>query len=602
MISGFLFLTFLILVLAWVSLFILDRNTQVARIHANVSQLQIYTLSLIKSDNDFFDLETINDNYFKTHQSDFLIRHDSLNQLISEEIRELCGNQSDKNEDTRARLVIIDSTLQTYHARFKQLEEMIFKRGFKDYGIEGAMRFHAHALERLLSDTYVENVLYLRRHEKDFLLRNDTSYLRQFRSRCKLLELQIDRSLTVTDSALFHLHEYQRLFQELASIQMTMGLSSKQGLRNQLNNLTKQLSQQYFALTEYHAHHAEDTFDSLRFFYIALLTGAILFSLISGYWISRKLSAPIANLSNTIRASLRTGHISKADLKIKNAAVEITTLASAFLMLMEQTRAQVEKIKLKSNQLKEKNHELKKLNRELDNFLYSTAHDLRSPLSSLLGLINIMRYENQQPELTHYLNMMEASLHRSDDFISQIVSFSKNKRLKITPERLDIRELLKGIFDDHQFIEGAATITKTINIDEFAPFHSDRKRMVIILSNLVSNAIKYADYGKPQPSIHVVVKILAEEALIEFSDNGIGIEHSHLSHIFEMFYRAHSTSKGSGLGLFIFKETVTRLGGEIHVESTPTVGTRFILHLPNMSGGSTTIEEPTENEVLAIKC
>jgi signal transduction histidine kinase len=249
---------------------------------------------------------------------------------------------------------------------------------------------------------------------------------------------------------------------------------------------------------------------------------------------------------------------------------------------MDQVKKQLESIKSKSKLVKEKNLELKKLNRELDNFLYSTAHDLRSPMSSMIGLINLMRYENNQPSLVHYMDMLQNSLHRSEGFISQIVSYSKNKRLDLTLEKVDMRQLIADIFEDHQFIEGAARIEKVLNVNCYHPFESDRNRITILLSNLVSNAIKYADYTKENCRIDITVEVYRDEALIEVSDNGLGIDQKYLGNIFDMFFRAHHHSKGSGLGLFIFHETLTRLGGKVSVTSEVGAGTTFSMCLPNM--------------------
>jgi signal transduction histidine kinase len=574
-------LTLLVLILAVVSLSIIDRTTRIAQLHSNISQLEIHTLSMIKSDNDFFDIETINDNYFTTHTSNFLDKHDSLHKLIVSEILALTQGDFTNDADVVRNLHVIDSTLRCYDRQFNTLESLIYQRGFKDYGVEGQMRKHAHALERNVSQNNIVHLLYLRRHEKDFLLRDDTSYVLSFRQRAKVLSAAMHEENNT--EGIEHLEAYQKLFFQLVTIQRELGLSSKKGLRSELNILTNRLAEQYYALSEYAYHHAEMANQKLRIFYILLLGGAILFSLLSGYWISKRLSAPIAKLSREVREALVTRTTATTDFGIRNAAVEISTLANSFVLLIEQLNKQLDKSKLKSVLLKEKNRELKKINRELDNFLYSTAHDLRSPLSSLLGLLNIMRYENKQPELLVHLDMMESSLQRSENFISQIVSFSKNKRLMVVPEKINLRAILQDIFDDHQFIEGADRIRKDVQIIDPIPFYSDRNRMMIVFSNLVSNAIKYADREKAHSDVVIRVEITHKVALIEFSDNGVGIEQEHLTRIFDMFYRAHDSSKGSGLGLFIFKEAITRMGGAVSVESAPGVGTKFRIELPNLS-------------------
>jgi signal transduction histidine kinase len=99
---------------------------------------------------------------------------------------------------------------------------------------------------------------------------------------------------------------------------------------------------------------------------------------------------------------------------------------------------------------------------------------------------------------------------------------------------------------------------------------------------LISNAIKYADLEKPEPAIRIAIELAPGEAAIQFSDNGIGIEKHHLGKIFDMFYRANHDAKGSGLGLFIFSETIQKLKGQSNVESQIKEGTTFFIRLPNL--------------------
>lgn len=147
MVASFLFLTSLILVLAIVSLYTLDRTLQIARINTDVNQLEIFTLNLIKSDNDFFNVEMINKGYFKSRSSAFLTKRDSLNRAISAKISDLRKQGLNKAYTIDYTLHSIDSTLSLYNSKFNTLESLLFKKGFKDYGLEGQMREHAHKLE-----------------------------------------------------------------------------------------------------------------------------------------------------------------------------------------------------------------------------------------------------------------------------------------------------------------------------------------------------------------------------------------------------------------------------------------------------------------------
>ena len=581
MVSGFLFLTFLILVLSLVSIYIMENTSRVAGIHSKISQLEIYTLSLIKSDNDFFDLEVINEDYFKTRKSHFVKVRDSLNAFIKVELSGLLQDIRRNDYSIQSNLLSLDSTLMLYNRKFDRLEGLVFQKGFKNYGLEGEMRLHAHALEELDDNDNIVNILNLRRHEKDFFLRHDTTYIDAFQERYAVLHAVLQNGKTHAE-ALSHLDEYRRIFLHLAAIQKAIGLSAHDGVRSELNTLTSSLSDQYYRLSNYSYDKSLSAQDNGRIFYLITLVGAIFFSLLSGYWISKRLSEPIARLSRLVDDALNSRSEKRTDFTMRNAANEINTLTSSFILLMDQARDQMKDIRGKSKELKTKNKQLRALNRELDNFLYSTAHDLRSPLSSLLGLINLMRYENKDGSLKEYLTMMEKSIHRSEYFISQIVNFSKNKRMKIAPEPILLDVLIEEIFEQNSFVEGFDRIERRVNIHHDHIFYSDKNRVTILFNNLISNAIRYADVSKDNSFIEINARISPTEIAIVFGDNGIGIPPEHLDKIFDMFYRADYNSKGTGLGLFIFRETIRRLNGDVRVESQPGVGTNFFLRLPNL--------------------
>jgi signal transduction histidine kinase len=593
MVVSFLFLTILILIQSLVSFFTLDRTIQIARIHSDINQLEIFTLNLIKSDNDFFNMEVINPNYFETHKSVFLTRRDSLNKRIRTKLNEVARQSSNKSYNLDVTLHEIDSMLGLYNVKFSALETILFKKGFKDYGLEGEMRFHAHELEETNSGIDISNILYLRRHEKDFLLRHDQSYLRAFQARADIILTALGKKPGANKKAIEHLREYQKLFLALAELQTRIGASSKGGLRSELNDLTVQISEQYFSLSEYSFKQSTTAQQNTRLFYIAALVIGILISILTGYWISKRLSEPITRLSKLVNNSINSKNTHKTDFSLRNAAHEIVVLTASFIQLMNKTKDQLSEIRQKSRQLKQRNKQLRKVNKELDHFLYSTAHDLRSPLTSLSGLVHVMRLENKQPELIHYFDRMDKSIQRQENFIAQIASFSKNKIMKIKSEEIDLSNLLKELIEYHQFIPGADQIKKEITVQnpEDLPFYSDYNRITILLNNLLSNAIRYADFSKPNPFIQVDISIRKTEIAIDFADNGIGIAQEHLDKIFDMFYRAHADSKGSGLGLFIFDKTIKRMNGEVQVESEEGKGTTFHIRLPNLQSANVKIYE-----------
>lgn len=250
-----------------------------------------------------------------------------------------------------------------------------------------------------------------------------------------------------------------------------------------------------------------------------------------------------------------------------------------------------------SRRLKRQNEELKKLNQALDQFVYSASHDLRAPIASVLGLIDLARHEMDPVRIQSYLDMKEKSLVKLDHFIKDIIDYSRNARLDIRKDHVDFEEILNEILEQLSFQEGAQKVSTSIQVDYNSEFYSDKRRISIVLTNLVSNAIRYHDPEKPNPKIRMHATINPDKAIVTVADNGIGIAEDQTEKIYEMFYRATDLRTGSGLGLYIVKETVEKLGGEIRVESELNRGTTFTLEIPNFIPSAKRIDKVLEKEV-----
>ena len=162
-------------------------------------------------------------------------------------------------------------------------------------------------------------------------------------------------------------------------------------------------------------------------------------------------------------------------------------------------------------------------------------------------------------------------------------SYSRNNRLDVEISPIDFKSLIEEIFEHLHFMEKFADIDRKIDISPDLKFSSDGKRISIILNNLISNAIKYADPDKENPFVEVRVDRHENGVTICVIDNGQGIETKHLAKIFDMFFRATQNSTGSGIGLYIVKEIVQKMSGSIEVESSPGRGSKFFITLPDLS-------------------
>ncbi len=227
-------------------------------------------------------------------------------------------------------------------------------------------------------------------------------------------------------------------------------------------------------------------------------------------------------------------------------------------------------------------NELVKANFELDSFVYRTSHDLRAPLRSVLGLIGLVQTEEEAEQRNHYVSLIEKSVHRLDHFIDDLTNFSRNSRLVVDPVAIDFDAILDECAADLRYMEHAARVTLHRDVRQEGPFYSDPSRISIILQNLLSNAVKYQRMLINDAFVSVSIHVNGGQARIITTDNGIGIEPEHIPRIFEMFFRASSKSYGSGLGLYITKQVVEKLHGNIRMESQLEQGTVFEIVLPSL--------------------
>ena len=232
-----------------------------------------------------------------------------------------------------------------------------------------------------------------------------------------------------------------------------------------------------------------------------------------------------------------------------------------------------------NNSYKEAIVELKKINAELDHFVYSASHELRSPLTSIMGLISIVEDENDDTPIIEIFQKIRTSISRLDGTIKNIITYSRNSRTSLEISEINLKDMV------HSSIEKLRD-EACVNIDFFEDislttiFPGDAERVRIILSNLIINAIKYSDCSKEEHWIKISALNTPTSVELMVEDNGIGIEEQYFKKIFDMFFKASNLSTGSGLGLYITREMVEKLGGEISVRSKFGEGTCFTVCIP----------------------
>ncbi|MDZ4840429.1 MAG: PAS domain-containing sensor histidine kinase [Bacteroidota bacterium] len=236
----------------------------------------------------------------------------------------------------------------------------------------------------------------------------------------------------------------------------------------------------------------------------------------------------------------------------------------------------ISQIKLTQENLRSKNH-------ELNTFIYRASHDLKGPLSSILGLLNLAQTDQDDPaSLRTYLTMIRSSAERLDNILEEFLELGRITQSKVTLEIIDFEKIIIGNKEDlsHRYAD-AKNLCINYTIQGLTPFKNKSILVRTIIQNLMDNAVKYSIGTSENPSVHIDIKIDEKSAIIKVSDNGLGIDKKHQEKIFNMFYRGNNVGKGLGLGLYIVKSSVDAMHGKIKVKSNLDQGTTFQINLPN---------------------
>jgi two-component system, sensor histidine kinase and response regulator len=229
-----------------------------------------------------------------------------------------------------------------------------------------------------------------------------------------------------------------------------------------------------------------------------------------------------------------------------------------------------------------KNDELEKAYNELNKFAYSVSHDIRGPLSGILGAINVAREIDDIEEMKEMLFLMEKSLKKLDTYILSMHDYYSLQRGELKVTEIDFKKLIDELKDIYVVLSKTNGVEFNISIKQDEVFRSDVMPLKLIFNNLLSNAFKYQDKARADKKVEIIIEVEKTIATIYIKDTGIGILGSHIGEIFNLFYRANSQEVGSGFGLYNVKSALLKLNGQIEVNSVMHQGTTFKVTIPSI--------------------
>ncbi|MEQ8477246.1 MAG: ATP-binding protein [Fulvivirga sp.] len=222
---------------------------------------------------------------------------------------------------------------------------------------------------------------------------------------------------------------------------------------------------------------------------------------------------------------------------------------------------------------------LELLNTELETLLYRIGHDLKGPISSVLGLLNIMKI-SEKIEKTEFIEMMETRMNNLESILKVLKDVAQIKYSSPNAQLLNLKDCLSAICDAIVSEEMYDNVNIKLNEGEEINCWGELALFKSIIQNLIENGIKYGENKHGKVEIDIDYKKVDDKVVISISDYGRGIPEDMHSKIFEMFYRGNEKSQGSGMGLYIVRHALGRMGGTILIDKEYKQGACFKIIMP----------------------
>ncbi len=236
-----------------------------------------------------------------------------------------------------------------------------------------------------------------------------------------------------------------------------------------------------------------------------------------------------------------------------------------------------------NDQLKLSQEKLTLANNELSTFVYKASHDLRGPLATMMGLINLALSENTNQVDIEYIKSIDETANKLNKILTILIKIMSMKETAVKRAEINFNKIIESNIQKLKEEEGFNRLNIKTNIHNKKIFFSDIDIISQILQNIIENTIKFQNYARSDSSVTIDVTDTKDGVILHISDNGVGIKHTLKNNVFEMFFRGNSNSSGSGLGLYFVKNAVNKLNGKIELKSEEGIGTNITIQLPSIN-------------------
>lgn len=595
--------------IAGIAMWYFSKVSRLNEVATRVDGLLVECLELLRYEQAFLSYDQIDPEFFETGTSDNLRLHRQSLTAIDTSLTALLANPSLSelevgSKSMRAYLGDIRGELSAYESEFTQYVSMTKLRGFKDYGLVGKMRESAHEIEAHPVGVSMENLLMLRRHEKDYIIRKDQRYA----GKLSALANQLTEDLaTATEpevkKTLALIQRYQSDFERMVEVETKMGMNNRDGIMGAVRNHADALAGFSNQLSLEMVSEVASMRSRQTTFFIALIAIGLAVSLLLSYIFSGRITRPLRQLKRAVEQTVQSDFQLEAVLVTKKSRDEVGALTRDFEIMLRNLHQRLDEINAQSRSLGNQNDKLQLLNQELeasreelekingvkDKIFSIISHDFRSPLNSLLGYLGLFE-ENAEifskEQLKQFANDIKGKVKRLLNVLENTLQWSlqQSGQLEMQPGWCDLEELANEGISLYEDRAAAKSIRVRSEIRPAQFVWADKRMVHFLFRNIISNAIKFS---RQHTEVRIYQEKQGDRLRIFVEDRGVGMSAEQIQKVLDSSEHYSSTGtdneSGTGFGIALCIAFARRHGGELQITSFPDEGTTVSFDLPLQS-------------------
>lgn len=586
--SHFLILLITVIII-YISIRVNDKRGEITRILARIDDIRIKAQLQNQAKQDFLLNERFNEQFFKTGTSASISLHNALLKEIDENIATINRQELSKKPVIAEQMLMITHQVHQQDELFSKMVDSVKQLGFGTVGLSGSLQQYAEELRsnRLISPDILDS---LKQKEIRYLLYKDNKAVLQFDT----IATHAMRQYVNSPSTLLILGEYRKNFNRIVALERSIGYNKENGMRNELAEQSIRTDDQIRVTIDSIRNTYEEDLKKLEWIFIALIAITFISGILISYLLAVEITQPIIRLNNAIREVVATRFKDDINPKIidPHRKDEIGQLTNNFNLAARKIRRSIRIIQDKNNTLEAKNlqliqneENLKKVSAQKDKFLSIISHDMRAPLSSIIGFLDYYKDNFNsftEAEIDFVSTNLNTHVKKVVDMLDGLLLWSRSQTGEIVTNLEPID--LNVVITDTVEVLNQSALNKKITIStklHHQLIWADKNMTAFIIRNILSNAIKFTPEGG---AIQVYTMRNRSHAIVTIKDNGVGIAPENLAKLFQDNV-SHSTfgtgnEKGIGLGLVLCKDFMDKQNGGIEVESIQEQGTTVNILFP----------------------